>query len=155
MGWVKVNFDGATFKEKNLAGLGGIIHNDRGVVMAAFIQTIPLPTSVEMVEVLAVRSAIGLAQELSLNQVQVEGDSAIIIKALSKGGMGSSSFGHIIKDIISLSSALQCVSFCHTCRQGNRVAHSLARSACKFSSFQVWMEETSHEIDCVYSSEIS
>ena len=67
MGWVKVNFDGATFKEKNLAGMGGIIHNDRGVVMAAFIQTIPLPTSVKMVEVLATRSAIGLAQELSLN----------------------------------------------------------------------------------------
>ena len=87
--------------------------------------------------------------------MQVEGDSTIIIKALSKGGIGSSSFGHIIKDIISLSSTFQCVSFCYTRRQGNRVVHSLARSACKFSSFQVWMEETPHEIDYVFSSEIS
>ena len=67
MGWVKVNFDEATFKEKNLANLGGIIRNNRGLVMATFTQTIPLPISVEMVEVLAARSAIGLAQELSLN----------------------------------------------------------------------------------------
>ena len=67
MGWVKVNFDEATFKEKNLANLGGIIRNNRGLVMATFTQTIPLPISAEMVEVLAARNAIGLAQELSLN----------------------------------------------------------------------------------------
>ena len=67
MGWVKVNFDEATFKEKNLASLGGIIRNNKGLVMATFTQTIPLPISVEMVEVLAARNAIGLAQELSLN----------------------------------------------------------------------------------------
>ncbi|XP_075670266.1 uncharacterized protein LOC142640041 [Castanea sativa] len=97
--WVKVNFDRAIFKEKNLAGLGGVIRNDQGHVMATFTQTIPLPTSVEMVEVLAARSAIGFAKELSLNQVLIEGDSEVIIKALTKGGMDSSSFGHIIKDI--------------------------------------------------------
>ena len=78
LGWVKVNFNGATFKEKNFAGLGGIIRNDKGLLMAAFTQTIPLPTSVEMVEVLAARNAIGLAHELCLDQVQVEGDWEII-----------------------------------------------------------------------------
>nr|POF19212.1 putative ribonuclease h protein [Quercus suber] len=36
MGWAKINFDGATFKDKNLAGLGGVIRNDKGLVMAAF-----------------------------------------------------------------------------------------------------------------------
>lgn len=105
MGWAKINFDGATFKDKNLTGLGGVIRNDKGLVMAAFTQIIPLPTSIETVEVLAARSALVLALELSLNQVQLEGDSEIIFKALSKGGMDSSSYGHIIKDINHLSSA--------------------------------------------------
>ena len=50
--------------------------------MVAFTQIILLPTSVEMVEVLATRSAIGFAQELSLNQVIFEGDLETIIKAL-------------------------------------------------------------------------
>nr|POE81644.1 hypothetical protein CFP56_51278 [Quercus suber]POE91638.1 hypothetical protein CFP56_18590 [Quercus suber] len=67
-----VNVGGATFKDKNLAGLGGVIRNDKGLVMAAFTQIIPLPTSVEMVEVLVARSALGLALELSLNQVWME-----------------------------------------------------------------------------------
>ena len=133
LGWMKVNFDGATFKERNLAGLGGVIRNDNGLIMAAFTQTIPLPTSIEMVEVLAAHSALVLANDLSLNQVQLEGDSEIIINALSKGGKDSSSFGHILLDIKLLSSAFQCVSFSHSRRQANKVAHCLARSACKFS----------------------
>ena len=151
---MKVNFDKATFKDKNLVGLGGVIRNDRGLVMVAFTQTIPLPTSIEMVEVLAACSALGLAQELSLNQVQLKGDSEVIINALSKGGMDSSSYRHIIKDIKFLSSAFQCLSFCHTHRQGNKVAHCLARSTCKFSPFQVWMEEIPLEFESMYSADI-
>ena len=65
-GSLKVNFDGATFHSKNLAGLGAIIRNDKGLVMAAFSQPIPLPTSVETVEVLAARSAVCLARDLNL-----------------------------------------------------------------------------------------
>ena len=122
--------------------------------MAAFTQTIPLPTSVEMVEVLAVRNALGLAQDLNLKQVQLEGDSEIIINALSSGGMDSSNYGHILKDINFLSSAFQCLSFCHTRRQGNKLAHCLARSACNFSPFQVWMEEIPLVFESVYSFDI-
>ena len=79
VGWVKVNFDGALFKECDSAGLGVIIRNDLGLVMAASTHIIPLPTSVEMVEVLAARHAICLARELQFNKVIVEGDSEVVI----------------------------------------------------------------------------
>ena len=143
-------FDGATFKVWKLAGLGGVIRNDNGLIMAAFTQTIPLPTSVEMVEVLAARSALVLAKELCLKQVQLEGDLEIIINALSNGGRDSSSFGHILLDIKLLTPAFQGVSFCHSRRKAKKVAHCLARSACKFSPFQVWMEELPLEVESVY-----
>nr|POE67196.1 putative ribonuclease h protein [Quercus suber] len=152
--WVKVNFDGAIFQKEKLAGLGCIIRNDEGLVMAAFTQCIPLPTSVEMVEVLAARSAIGFARELCLSQVILEGDSDTIIRALFGGGFDSSSFGHIIRDIKLLSSVFQNLSFCHTRRQGNSVAHRLARLACKFSHFQIWMEDLPPDIVSVYLSEL-
>ena len=148
--WMKINFDGATFQKEKLAGLGCVVRNDEGLVMATFTQIIPLPTSVEMVEVLAARSAIGFEQELNLNQVIFEGDSETIMRALSKGGFESSSFGHIIRDIKLLTSAFQNFSFCHTRKQGNRVAHRLARSACKFSQFHVWMEDLPPDIASVY-----
>ena len=115
-GWLKVNFDGATFPSKNLAGLGAIIRNDNGLIMAAFSQPIPLPTSVETVEVLAARSAMCLARDLNFDQVIFEGDAEVIIKAINNGDFSSSNFGHIIRDIKLLSSAFNKVSFSHTRR---------------------------------------
>ena len=153
-GWLKVNFDGATFPSKNLASLGAIIRNDNGLVMAPFSQPIPLPTSVETVEVLAARSAVCLARDLNLDQVIFEGDAEVIIKALNFGGFSSSSFGHIIRDIKLLSSTFNKVSFSHTCRQGNSVAHGLARMACNFSTFQVWMEDVPPDLTYVYLSNL-
>ena len=72
---MKINFDGAMFKNEALARLGVLIQNDKGLAMAASSQIIPLPTSVEMVEVLAAHSALCLARELQFDQVIVEGDS--------------------------------------------------------------------------------
>ena len=134
--WVKVNFDGATFVDSSSAGLGAIICNDMGLVMAAFTQQIPLPTFVEMVEVLAARGALCFAKDLGFNKLIMEGDYEIIIKALSSNGLSASSFGHIVQDIKMVSSSLGSVLFNHTRRQGNRVAHGLARLACNFVNFQ-------------------
>ena len=81
--WVKANFDGAIFQGSAEAGLGSIIRNDRGLVMAALMQVIPLPTSVEIVEVLAARRALIIALELGFDQVILEGDSEIAIRAMN------------------------------------------------------------------------
>ena len=86
--------------------------------------------------------------------MQLKGDSEIIINALSKGGKDSSSFGHILLDIKLLSSAFQCISFSHSRRQANKVAHCLARLACKFSLYQVWMEEIPLDAEFVYFADI-
>ena len=77
--WVKTNFDGAIFQGSAEAGLGSIIRNDCGLVMAALTQVIPLPTSVEIVEVLAARRALIFALELDFDQVILKGDSEIAI----------------------------------------------------------------------------
>ena len=56
-----MNFDGAVFVANNIVGLGIIIHSDKGLVTAALSQQIPLPTLVEMVEVMAARRALWFA----------------------------------------------------------------------------------------------
>lgn len=132
---VKINCNGATFAESNLASLGAIICNDKGLVMAAFSLLIPLPTLVEMVEVLATRKAICFAQELNFAQVVCEGDSEIIIKALNSNNFSSSSFRHILQDIKLFSFSFQNSIFYHTRRQGNRATHGLARLANLFFNF--------------------
>ena len=93
-------------------------------------------------------------KELSLDQIILEGDSEITINALSNGGWEYSSFGHIIKDIKVFASAFNSLAFNHTRRLGNKVAHRLARSACNFSIFHVWMEDIPPDIASVYFSEL-
>ena len=109
--WVKINFDGAIFKEHAEAGLGSIIRNDRGLVMAALTQVIPLPTSVEMVEVLAARRALFFAKELGFEKVILEGDSEIAICAMKSDDFSAAPFGHIVSDIKSLSAHFRCLLF--------------------------------------------
>ena len=85
---MKVNFDGALFEGERKAGLGAIICNENGLVMAALSQNIPPHALVEMVEVLAARQALWLAKELGFQRLIVEGDSEVIINAIN-GEIGS------------------------------------------------------------------
>ena len=154
-GWVKANFDGAIFQDRDAAGLGIIIRNDYGLVMAALTQIIPLPTSVETVEVLAARRAVIFAFELGFDQVILEGDSAIAIQALNSDDFSAAPFGHIISDVKSFSPCIRSLIFCHTLRLGNKVAHRLAREACNFSfPFCTWIKEVPVSSYAEYSAEI-
>ena len=71
--------------------------------MAAATQIIPLPTSVEMVEVLAARRALIFVNELGFDKVILEGDFEIAISAMKTDDYSAASFGHIIADIKALS----------------------------------------------------
>ena len=78
-GLFKINFDGAVFMDRSLAGLGIIIRDESGLIIAALSQKIPLPSSVELVEALAARCALIFAQEISIFKAEVEGDSLKVI----------------------------------------------------------------------------
>lgn len=51
-----------------------------------------------------------------------------------------SSFGYIIRNILSFTSYLQSVYFSHTCRQGNGLVDVLAKRAKFYSSLTAWIE---------------
>ena len=56
--WHKINFDGALFVKENCAGVGVVIRNGQGLVMASLSQKVPLPFTVIEVEALAARRAV-------------------------------------------------------------------------------------------------
>ncbi|XP_023886461.1 uncharacterized protein LOC111998601 [Quercus suber] len=93
---VKVNFYGALFSQAELAGIGVIIRNDQGLVMAALSQQIPSPASVEMVEVIAARRALMFAKKLRFNKVEVEGDSETVVNAILGDYMDNSFMGYVL-----------------------------------------------------------
>ena len=84
----------------------------------------------------------------------MEGDSDTAIRAMKNESFSSASFGHILADIKVLSSHFRQLVFRHTRRQGNKVAHSLARAACNFFPFCTWIEEVPVVFNVVYLDEI-
>ena len=152
-GMVKVNFDDVIFSTYSSAGLDMIIRDQAGLVLAALSQKIPLPTSVETVEMMVVRRALLFARELGFERVMVEGDSEVVIKAIREKSLLSSDWGHILRDIHALSYSFSSISFLHVKRSGNSVAHRLARrSFC--NPLLVWMEEVPPDIVDVYNHDL-
>ena len=129
---VKVNFDEAVFSQDGLASIDIIIRNEQGLVMATLAQQIPLPASVEMVEMLAARRAMVFAKEHGFDKVIVEGDSATTITSINGDHMDYSVLSHLLLDIKCFFSSFSYISITHTHREGNSVAHKLARWAIRF-----------------------
>ena len=66
---LKANCDGAIFNELNCAGLGIVIRNSKGSMIAALSEKVTLPPSVDDLEVVAWRRSIIFAMELGLQGV--------------------------------------------------------------------------------------
>ena len=64
LGAFKVNYDGATFAGTGKAGIGVVIRNSEGAVLASLSQQIHQPTTVAQVEALAARRAVEFALEI-------------------------------------------------------------------------------------------
>ncbi|KAK9989426.1 hypothetical protein SO802_029665 [Lithocarpus litseifolius] len=123
----KVYFDGATFPELGKAGLGVVVQNWEGNVMASLSEQAPLPFSPDIVEAMAAARAISFAQELGIRPFILEGDSEVVIETFMAAEESLSSFGHIISLAKSTLDTNECISFSRTVRCGNKVAHNLAR----------------------------
>ena len=138
---MKTNFDGAMFVESDQAGIGVVVRNNRGQVMAALAEKIPKPTSTIILEVPVARRAVQFIHELGFAHSIFEGDAETVIKALADGNCTIPSIGHIVKDIESISGLLQTKSFSHIRRQENIMAHALAQRVGLSFPILIWMED--------------
>ena len=139
-GCMKINYDGATFKDINKAGLGIVIRDGSGQELAFLSEQIQLPYSSNLVEAMAAARAIYFAVELGFSSYVLEGDSKLIIKALKNEEYSLAPFGHILA-ATKTSIDVSCISFSHIRRLGNSVAHSLAKHARHVVGLKVWMKD--------------
>ena len=88
---------------------------------------------------MAAARAISFAQEHGIRPFILEGDSEAVIKTFMAAEDSLSSFGHIISLAKSTLVTNECISFSHTYRSGNKVAHNLVRHARHVRGLTVWM----------------
>lgn len=82
VGSVKVNLDGAVFGEKQEGGIEVVIRSNKRRVLVALSEKVPMPTLMEILEMLAARRATIFARELGFPKVCFEGDADLMVKSL-------------------------------------------------------------------------
>ncbi|KAF3947875.1 hypothetical protein CMV_026058 [Castanea mollissima] len=95
---LKVNFDGAVFRENQRAGVGVIVRDAEGRVSASMAESFHLPFSIAAVEVLAAKKALQLAKDLGFHSIILKGDLKIAIDGLLSNNSILNEYGHLLSE---------------------------------------------------------
>ena len=128
--------------EDSASGVGVIIRNERGEVMAALSSRGSVVMDSEEAEVLACRQAMEFAIDAGFTDLIVEGDNSTVMKSIVLAQTDWSRLGNIYDDIRCLAGRMRHVEFQGVRRSANGVAHSLARFAKHISEDIVWLVES-------------
>jgi hypothetical protein len=85
-GIIKINWDAAINSQNQRMGVGILVRNDEGAVLAAVCATVPSITDPPVAEAVALWRAVSLGREMNLPSIHLEGDSLEIIQAVKQGG---------------------------------------------------------------------
>nr|XP_023924334.1 uncharacterized protein LOC112035735 [Quercus suber] len=138
---VKLNFDGTIFPELGKAGLGVVVHDCHGNAIASLSEQASLPFAPVIVVAMAAARAITFAQELGLQEFMLEGDSIAVINTLKSTEPSLTSYGHLLDSAKSTLVTSKCIACTHIRRDGNKVAHNLAKHAKHVRGLSVWVED--------------
>eukprot|EP00268_Persea_americana_P059908 TRINITY_DN7405_c1_g2_i2.p1 TRINITY_DN7405_c1_g2~~TRINITY_DN7405_c1_g2_i2.p1 ORF type:complete len:282 (-),score=39.07 TRINITY_DN7405_c1_g2_i2:131-976(-) len=115
--------------EARRSGMGVIIRVENGLPIAALSSSGRHVGDAEEVEAYELVRALRFALEVGTRTIIVEGDSLQVIKVVQSPESDFSRIGHIIDEAKAISRMFSSCSFTHVLRNGNRMAHSLAKHA--------------------------
>uniref|UniRef100_A0A2N9GKZ6 RNase H type-1 domain-containing protein n=1 Tax=Fagus sylvatica TaxID=28930 RepID=A0A2N9GKZ6_FAGSY len=150
-GWYKVNMDGAVFANLRKVGVGVVIHNKRGEFLGAMCELLDFGLDVTDAEALAALRAIEFATEVCPFSMLFEGDCLQVIRALYSPEYDASRVGHKYSLARSKLSLFRDFFVAHVLREGNSVAHRLAKFARNVTGSQVWLEHVPSFLGLVFS----
>ena len=118
-----------------------VVRNCNGEVIASLVQQLEQAFQPLEVEAIAACRAVEFGSEIGVDCAIVEGDSEVLVKALRNTDNGLTPIAPLINDVSLFSSSYSELSYSHIKRDGNKVAHSLARLALITPGCTVWMED--------------
>ncbi|XP_042958143.1 uncharacterized protein LOC122293710 [Carya illinoinensis] len=138
-GFIKANWNAST-NTSNL-GLGIVLRDEVGEVLACACFKKPPISDSSLAETMALWQAVELSHELGFNRVILEGDAQVVISAVNSVDEDLSSGGHIVEDVKAVLRERRSWKIQFTRREGNEVAHLLAKKALLVEQDQIWIDE--------------
>lgn len=124
---IKINFDGALFKDEGEIDLAVVARNDQGLWEAWSQRHLKGRLSPTNAEDLALELVVELGQSQGWHKVILEGDCANVSRAIGDESGCLADFGLVVADIRRLCVGFESFGFNTIKRGANNVAHNLAR----------------------------
>ncbi|XP_010686870.1 uncharacterized protein LOC104901026 [Beta vulgaris subsp. vulgaris] len=135
-GVIKLNCD-ASLACEGWVGLGVVARDCEGQVLFAALRRVRAQWPVEIAEGTSLLMAVRLAKRFGYENVVLESDSQVLISRLSKAMVYFSDLDAVLEDILMSSSCFNSLVLSHVKREGNVVAHHLAKIV-PFGIEQIW-----------------
>ena len=127
-------------------GIGVIIRNDKGEVIAVMSKRMAVPLGALETEAKAMETAVRFAADVGIRDAIFEGDLLTIYNALHGLSSTSAAIQNIVTGILRQAQSFKTFAFSHIKRQGNIPAHVLAQHACNVDDYVTWLEECPSQI---------
>ncbi|KAL0002421.1 hypothetical protein SO802_016202 [Lithocarpus litseifolius] len=128
-GCFKVNIDGALFSKAKQSGIGVIVRDEEGNVIAALCKKLDFLLGTLEIKAKALEVGVQFAEEIGLRNVVFEADSLLIINSVHGVEEAVASIQNIIHGVLRKVQSFRTFDFLHTRRQENVPAHLLAQYA--------------------------
>jgi ribonuclease HI len=137
-GWCKGNWDAALEGGTGQLGLGAVIRDSTGTVLAARCDFRRGNLSPVAAEAKAALLTVQLCREVGLRKIHLEGDAKTVVDAVNSSEEDKSWLGHLFEDIKGELSSFDGWKMSFVRRKGNHVAHGLARFAVRHAAAETW-----------------
>uniref|UniRef100_A0A803PLQ2 RNase H type-1 domain-containing protein n=1 Tax=Cannabis sativa TaxID=3483 RepID=A0A803PLQ2_CANSA len=142
----KMNVDAATNEEQKKLGIGALIRDHNGTVIAAFSKVVQGNFRSDEMEAKALFHALNWALQNQLAITHIETDALRVSSAINHASTNLSCFSDLITDVCYLLSFFPQVLITHVKRSANEAAHGLAKFALGLDDDISWIGEIPYPI---------
>ncbi|XP_042988690.1 uncharacterized protein LOC122316220 [Carya illinoinensis] len=136
--YLKLNIDGAMFCDLKKVGIGMILSNENGEVLMAASKVENEGDNPEIIELLAVFQGMQMRVGRFVMNLIVESYYLLLVDSLNKNDMLDFELGALYGEVMRRKTCFASCSFTHVFREGNLVAHSLARYTWNVENIEIW-----------------
>jgi hypothetical protein len=136
----KVNWDASIDRRGNIMGVGIVVRNHAGRVLAAQCLVQKFIVDPSTAEAIGARVGAELGKKLGLHSILLEGDASVVVEALRREEEDLSRFGNVILETKEMLKDFHFWKVNLVKREGNNAAHLLARFATNQELNQVWVD---------------
>ncbi|XP_019234668.1 PREDICTED: uncharacterized protein LOC109215104 [Nicotiana attenuata] len=134
--WYKVNFDGAFKNESLHGGISGIIRNNKGEWMLGYYEKCQIISPIHA-ELLALRQALQTIIREKFTPCELETDATEVIHFLEEDYPTYSNLIYECRCLMGKAMEQGEIIMKHNFREGNMVAHKMAKEALKYPSYNI------------------